>query len=711
MSSDSQTSQSMSTTGNPPFTLHSRAKKPESDQVDQDLIVETRNQIRQLVDEITQLSQSNCSKLEFYEGFLTRCTQALASVGGAIWEINNGGLNLEYQVNLSETSLTDEETRKAHNGLLGKLVASGESRLIPPNSGNVPSSGQDSDAIGNPTEHLLVVVPLLVNQTTVGLIEIFQRTDAGPATQRGYLRFLDQMGAAANGFLNSYQLREFDGRQQMWQQLDQFVRNIHESLDVKQTMFAIANEGRRVIDCDRVSVALQQGRRVSVKAVSGLDSIERRAEQIKRLDKLTRAVAYTKEPLWYAGDDSQLPPQIETCLHEYIDVSHSKIVGILPLNKIKPEPIADREDQQIQRRQSTATIGALIIEQISDEDLSESLKTRSQAVAEHGSYALTNSLDHNSILFASVWKRLGQVSAIANARNLPKTLLALGLLTVAIALLCLMPTTFNLGATGELVPKTTHEVYARTDGFLLEILVPDNPDEPVRQGQPLARMENNDLMVEVRDLQGKLKQSIEQIEKFNRAQNTNLDQVELYMMESELDEAFVAKETYERQLEIKLRELELLQVTAPADGCVVNWQLRENLIRRSIQKGQNLMTIVDPGTEWLVELEVPERRSMHLLAAIKEAKEELTVMFTLSSHPGKQFQGKLTKVDQRLDVHSDNGNTLRVIVSFDKNSIPPELLRDGTRVTAKIDAGTRSLGYVWLHELFETVQSSVLFWF
>ena len=188
---------------------------------------------------------------------------------------------------------------------------------------------------------------------------------------------------------------------------------------------------------------------------------------------------------------------------------------------------------------------------------------------------------------------------------------------------------------------------------------------------------------------------------------------ELRQAEADMNEAFVRFNNYSLQLEIKRRQLEFLNVRAPATGTVVNWKLRENLLRRPVQRGQNLMTIVDPDTEWTVELELPERRTIHLQQALNNVKnpEDIQVTFTLASNPGKQFHGKLTRLDQRLDVHSDDGNALLVRVAFDESDIPPELLRDGTRVTAKIEVGTRSLGYVWLHELFETVRASVMFWF
>jgi hypothetical protein len=48
-------------------------------------------------------------------------------------------------------------------------------------------------------------------------------------------------------------------------------------------------------------------------------------------------------------------------------------------------------------------------------------------------------------------------------------------------------------------------------------------------------------------------------------------------------------------------------------------------------------------------------------------------------------------------------------VAIDRDSLPD--LRDGAQVTARVDCGRRSLAFVLFHDLVETVQSKVLFWF
>jgi transcriptional regulator with GAF, ATPase, and Fis domain len=140
--------------------------------VDPDLVEQTKQQIRNLVREIAQLSKSELSPLDFYEQVLNRVVSALAAVGGAIWTVGEGGrLELEYQMNLRETRLAESQENQARHGrLLRKVVSTGQGLLVPPHSG----AGEEEEG-GNPTDFLVVLGPLKSDQETQGVMEIFQR--------------------------------------------------------------------------------------------------------------------------------------------------------------------------------------------------------------------------------------------------------------------------------------------------------------------------------------------------------------------------------------------------------------------------------------------------------------------------------------------------------------------------------------------------------
>ena len=679
--------------------------------IDQNLVKETKDQIRNLIQEISDLSRSDCTVEEFYEGFLMRTASALASVGGAIWvrEPDQKHAELHYQINLKKTCLVDDKVAQTkHSLLLRKLMVAGQPTLVPPNSGQ-----EGDDEAGNPTEYLLVIAPLTVDQETVGLIEILQRPGTGPATQRGYLRFLNRMSQIASDFLKDRRLRSFSDQQTMWQKVEQFIKSAHHSLDLKQTAYTIANEGRRLIECDRVTVALTEGKKQRVKSVSGLDSIERRAEQVKMLSKLATTVCKANEPLWYTGDTTELPPQVEKRLHDYVDKSHTKMLAILPLCPPASEENLDAKKQK--------PIGALIVEQLSDARIQSSTENRVAVVAEHGYSALNNSLDHNSIFLMPLWKVLGKLTAPFKRTNLFKTIAVFTLLGLIGFALCVVPYPFTLGANGHVTAVHQEEIFAKLDGTLIKISAPEDPYATIEAGHVLATMTNNDLMVEIEQLDGELNQARAELQKFARAESQELDNTEKIYIQGDLNKTERRIKGLEKALAFKQKQAEELTVRSPIRGQIVNWQPRRKLLGRPVRRGQSLMTVVAPDTLWEIDLEMPERRVGHLINTINDAAQnksssqtndsQLKVTFSLVSDSSYEFTGQIVEVNRNLEVKSDDGNTATVRVQFDNEQVPPGLFRSGTRVRAKVDCGSRSIGYVMFHELIETTKTNLKYWF
>ncbi len=697
----------------PPFTGDAasgrRFFRHDGEVPDRDLVDETKNQIRALVQEIADLARSECTLADFYQGFLTKTTSALASVGGILWARTQSDQPFvsQYQINLSQTILArDEQAQQQHSRLLARLSESPQPTLVPPHSGGTNDEGGQ-----NPTEFLLMFCPMQVDQELLGWVEILQRPGGGPATQRGYLRFMTLLCEIGSDFLKTQRLRDFSEQQRLWQSIDEFAYQANASLDPQAVAYTIANDARRLIECDRTSVALRHGTHFSIKAVSGLDSIERRSQQVKALNRLVASVVRTGHSLWYTGDDASLPPQIETDLHEYLDSAHTRSLAVIPL-----QPAESTDSSAALRRSSEKTKptieGALVLEQLSRADFSVAQRRRADYVAKHAAVAVHNALEHHSIFLLPVWKQLYHWLRPISRENLPRTMALVGVLVAIVCGLIWVPWSFQLAAKGQLMAVSQQELFAHVDGTLVEIFEPSDPRRPIEPEQVLARMTNNDLMLEVEKLEGQLSQAQEQFSKYTRARHQNLDRMERLTIESELVKAEQMVKNLTLELELVKKQTEYLTIRAPRRGHLVNWQLKRNLLGRPVNRGQHLITLVDPDTTWQLELELPERRVGHLIQAMDEHPETaLTVRFTLASHPYQELVGTLRKVDRSLEVAGDQGNASRLLVEFDNQQIADELLRSGTRVTARIDCGSRSIGYVMFHELWETVYGTWLLWF
>ncbi len=576
-------------------------------------IEQTKQQIRSLVAEIAQLSKQDVAPEEFYGQFLPRVVSALAAIGGAVWTVNpEGRLALQYQINIQNTNLRDDKEQQAqHSRLLYKMLGSSEGMMIPPHSGpgDLVQVG-DETPVSNPTEFLLLFGLLKTDIETLGLVEIFQRADSGPATQQGYLRFLSQMCELAGDFLKSHQLRHFSTRQMLWTQLEDFTRMVHASLDPREAAYTIANEGRRLIECDRVSVAIRKGKKCTIEAISGQDMFDKRSNTVRLLQKLASAVVASGEAVWYTGDTRDLPPQVEEAVQEYVDEAHSKMIAVLPLGR----PAPPEEDDPKKRVEPEPPIGALIVEQIEDSRTSTSLVQRAEVVCRHSSTALANSLEHQNLFLMPVWRAIGKMRWIVEARTLPKTLGIAAGVVVLLLILGLWPAQFTLESKGSLEPAVRQDVFAGIDGRVDELFVEHGAT--VAKDQRLAKLQSTQVEVELTQVQGEKLATIEQLASVQRTlieEKKNMKPEEtnrLFGQQAELKQKLV---TLDAQLALYKDKQRELDVKSPIAGEVITWELRERLMHRPVQKGQVLMRVAAPDGPWQLELTMPENRIGHVM--------------------------------------------------------------------------------------------------
>ena len=151
-----------------------------------------------------------------------------------------------------------------------------------------------------------------------------------------------------------------------------------------------------------------------------------------------------------------------------------------------------------------------------------------------------------------------------------------------------------------------------------------------------------------------------------------------------------------------------LTIVSPANGEVVTWQVGGRLRRRPVQRGQLLLSVVDPASDWELELHMPEKRMGHLSDFKSTTESPLQVTFFLKSHAGRTFKGTVVEVERTAHVQPNQENSVVIRVAVDRDDLPD--LRSNTTVVAKIHCGRKAIGYVWLHEVVETIRSRVLFW-
>ncbi len=674
-------------------------------------VEQTKQQIRSLINEIAELSRSDMAGDEYYPAVLKRIVDALAAVGGAMWLLDEEGkLKLSYQINVNQSLLeADSDDAAKHSKLLSRLFMRGQSELIPPHS----MLGEDQSE-GNPSQYLLCVSPLSTGKQTTGLVEVFQRADSAPNVQRGYLRFLDQMAGLINEWLKGHNLQKVSDRQVMWQKADHFARLVHDNLELRDTAFTIANEGRQLIGCDRVSVAIKKGRKCRVEAISGQDTIEHRSNIVTALNSLATRVVSAGTSLWYDGSVADLPPQLEEAIEDYVDLSHGRSIAVLPIRR--PEKVVEGDvysKQTVQREDISKReiIGALIIEQIESQVPPDALRSRCDLVYEHAARALNNSISHSDLFLMPVWRFLGRATWLFRGSAFPKTMTVLALATIGLLAMFLIRINLDMEANGSLQPVLQEQVFAHVEGEVETVYV--DHGEKVKKEQPLVKLRNRELEIQITDLKGQLDASRESIvslaDQVSKASLSG-NSLETARVMGQQREAEMRKATLEAQLALVYEKEKQLIRTSPIDGIVMDWKLNERLRARPVVTGQVLVNLADPRGEWELELLMPEKRMKHLDDAITRAEgEPLEVDFIQSTNPSRDHKGKLFPKDvhYRAELDPTDGAVVKLRVKPD--TLEGLSQKPGSRVIADVVCGRRSAAYVWFHEVVEWVQANVLF--
>ena len=674
--------------------------------VNQQTVEETKAQIRGLVNEIATLAKSETTADEFYPELLSRIITALAAAGGAIWLLDEDRqLRLQYQINAEPSILSsDSDDATRHTRLIQRVANAGQSLLVPPYSGTT-----DGDAQGNPTRYLLVLGALTHDGEKDGIIEVFQRPDTAPDTQRGYLRFVEQMCGLAAEWLRSQKLRKLGDRQSLWQQADSFARSAHESLDLQETSFIVANEGRRLIGCDRVSIAIKKGRKCRVQAVSGQDTIENRSNIITSLNKLATRVVAAGEPLWHDGNTEDLPPQIEEALEDYVDLSYGRSIAVLPLHEPERKLGTDKETGaagEIDRDNAHRgeVIGALIVEQIESEIPADIFRDRCDLVYEHGTRAIANSRSHTNLFLMPLWRTIGHASWILRARTLPKTLGIIALITLVVLGLVFIQKDFTLEAEGTLQSTMRRQVFAQIDGEVINVLV--DHKSIVQEGDPIVELRNYDLEAQIAELIGQfgtINAELRRVDgQLRYAQN--LSPVEKRALEGEKIELIERKKVILQKEKLFAVRQKQLTVRAPISGIVTSWDVEKTLHSRPVMTGQVLMEIADLDADYYLELELPEKREGHLDQYVQENNAtDLNVTYILATDPDKDKEAKLalSSVSERAEPNEEHGAIIKMHAMPDQEGLRELRPRPGAKVIAKVHCGRASCGFVFFHEIYE----------
>lgn len=714
------------------------------------LVQQSRREIKSLAAEIASLAHSVTEPAEFHSGFLERLIAAIGAVGGAIWHCDNAdSMQLLGMQSLPAVLFADSQSADArqpstlHGRILRTVVSEGQPMLIPP--GNVRL---DVERPANPLEHALIIVPVAVQEATEYLIEIVQRPSGGPATQRGYLRFVAQMADLFADYQRQLRLRTLSHNQRLNDDMGralvelascstdrdrhrcavQWLRELSGADHAvllggvpKPRVLAIADTGSFDPRSELIIAIEQMVRRwqqlVRIQLTEALASATTSAKHVYRFDLAPPSLAEDAQLSSVAQTDSELrnactavAQQLNTGTLLWLPVDR-------PANTV--DDVGHLSDRQPSRGGDSTATGFSVLLAVPQSPSNSTLAAFLEQAIGRGRFvgALAELLARP----APAWRMTmlwGPFTGRSNwlRRAVVYSITAMGLLGVA----CL-PVPQRVAAVAELHPVNVQHYYATMQGVVGQVFVQDG--QHVSAGQPLAMIENNDLDASILRLNGQIarvRESInglrEQLAKLDRSTAINSRNSQANDLELQFDRGQVELEELENELALRLTQRDRLTLRARGAGRVVVEPNQEQLLGRVVSVNESLLKVYADDDRWRFDVAIPERRFGLLLSTSPDATAVgNNVTLVVHGFSDRVLRGRLERVADQT-VRSSNLETTaqaeRVLLAhayFEADELPVH--KDGVLARATIDCGRTPLGWLLVRDAYQYLDSSVrLMW-
>ncbi len=498
------------------------------------------------------------------------------------------------------------------------------------------------------------------------------------------------------------------------------LSRLHLDLDLAATTHRIANESRRLLGADRVSVLTMSGRDFRVASVSGVAVVDRRSNSVRASEKLCRAACVLGRPIVLPGEQD-LPPQITGPLDEYLDESGVMTVVLLPLAFAREDESSDATVRDVDTLQTLERdhkqSGMMMLEYFAGSAPSEVTESM-ELVRRDSTLALRNALEHRVVFGLPIWKAIGRV--VHGSKRVLWFTLSLAVVLAVVAGF-VVQVDHQLIATGTIQPMTRQQVFANFDGTVKQLHVHDG--QAVHAGDVLLELENAELQSQAESIAGEIQTKLQRLASTRSVRLTGSSEsgresqlaLEQRQLESELENLNAqAKIIDEMQSE--------LIVHSPIDGRVVAWQLEKRLQNRPVARGNLLLTVVDYNSPWQLNLEVADEDAGTVLASM-HATESLPVRFAVATEPTRTYDATLVSVSTASRIGESGKQVMDAIANVNADQrLVAELLdtisnnegdgrvRVGSGVTAKVVCGKRSAITSWFSDVIDFANRNVLFY-
>jgi hypothetical protein len=437
----------------------------------------------------------------------------------------------------------------------------------------------------------------------------------------------------------------------------------HEGFRAAATAFA--TELAEMFDCDRVAVGLAGRRHVKVEALS-------HSSEFKSNQSLLRDIGAAMEEAIWQGSTLVFPqpdgaqPRVDRA-HATLASRHgaAKIYTILLVKAGKP-------------------VGAIALERSRTDPLPRSEVTLGENIGALLGPLLELKRTADRPWPLKIWQALREAIAPLTGPGHRLTKIVTGCAVALLVAAALIPGEYRVSAPARLEGAMQRVLVAPGEGYLKQAHV--RPGDRVKEGQLLAEMADEDLKLEQRKAQS----AVAQLETSLGVAMVSGNRAEVGMLQARLDEA-------RAQLMLVETQLERVRLTAPFDGVVITGDLTQSL-GAPVKKGEALLTLA-PEHDFRVMLEIDERD-------IGDVKLGQAGTLALAALPGKPLGFEIHRITP-VATAGNGRNFFEVEARVRDKSAE---LRPGLQGVGKVEAGSRSLLWIWTHRVVGWIRLTLWSW-
>lgn len=669
-------------------------------------------QLEELVDRLHAAARSDVAPREFYREMLADACAVMGASAGAAWRRGKRG-ELEL---VAEALVAHSPSAAAKAD--GQTIAHRRAAIEESLAARSPSQQFSSQRTGAGDQLICSVHDAAAEESgapaAMGAIELEFPAGVDAAVQQGRRELLGALAAIAADFHAFAELRGLRATAGVQQEAVDLLRRIQQPRDLEGTAFAIANESRRLLECDRVALLMRRGAAWRLLCASGVSRIDRQTEFARLSERLAEDVANWGEPISHAGsrvDADELPPRLATALAEHLDHSHARQLVAVPIAFQSNDTDNLQTDRQTGRAPRTEYDAVLVAERF-DGASQEVWQRQLIEIGELSAPLLARAatLDRFPVRTVLDWSE--RVAALRQPLQRRRALWIAGGIVAGVAALVLIPVQLTVEAPAKLVAAVEREVFATATGSVASIRVEHG--QQVQQGDVLIVLSDPELALKLQQVRGEAAATRQRLDalavtRTDRTLNEREteDRLPLSAEQRQLEERLATLDAQEKLLAARH---EALTLRSPIAGEVLTRDVQSLLSSRPVERGQALLTVADVSSGWVLKADVPQRDVGAVVEAQRAASSNdppasVPASFRLSGDVASVYAAHVIAVSSAapLDAEGLEDTAPPVEVRLAVDAEPSAAARPGMAASVRIDCGRHSLGYVWLHDVAATL--------